>query len=351
MTTDQQDKSQNLCDRPVFIIGTERSGSNLLRLILNAHPKMTVPHPPHIMSYFAPVEKLYGDLAVDENFRHMAQDVVAHVHGHIHPWPSPIDLDRLCNEAYPRDLFGLYAGVYDQHLAATGKEIWGCKSTFMIHYVDRILARYPGARLIWLVRDPRDVAVSSRDSVFNPFHPYLTAELWAKQQQLALDLEQRLRPNTLYRLTYEALVQQPEATVQALTTFLGIDFVPGMLRFFETEDAKTSASLARDWRNTAAPILSNNANKFVTKLTRAEIHAVERAAAPVMQKLGYALLTDVSRPEIVSGIERFWFNLRNELARMRVEYHSLLEDRNQWRRWARSVRVQVLAAQLKLGLR
>ena len=47
---------------PLFIIGTERSGSNLLRLILDAHPGITVPHPPHVMNYFAALEGRYGDL-------------------------------------------------------------------------------------------------------------------------------------------------------------------------------------------------------------------------------------------------------------------------------------------------
>ena len=41
---------------PVFIVGTERSGSNLLRVMLNASSELAVPHPPHVMRYFAPLE-------------------------------------------------------------------------------------------------------------------------------------------------------------------------------------------------------------------------------------------------------------------------------------------------------
>ena len=50
-------------DDPLFIIGTERSGSNLLRVILDAHSRISVPHPPHIMRYFSPLVARYGDLA------------------------------------------------------------------------------------------------------------------------------------------------------------------------------------------------------------------------------------------------------------------------------------------------
>ena len=78
------------CD-PIFIIGTERSGSNLLRLILNAHSEIAVPHPPHVMSYFGPLEKYYGDLSRESNFRRLAKDVIVHLRSHIHPWEVEVD--------------------------------------------------------------------------------------------------------------------------------------------------------------------------------------------------------------------------------------------------------------------
>ncbi|MCR4286857.1 MAG: sulfotransferase, partial [Deltaproteobacteria bacterium] len=56
-------------DSPIFIIGTERSGTNLLRLILNAHPNIALPHPPHIMKNFSGLVPLYHYLGVDGNFR------------------------------------------------------------------------------------------------------------------------------------------------------------------------------------------------------------------------------------------------------------------------------------------
>ena len=71
---------------PLFIIGTERSGSNLLRVILNSHPNIVIPHPPHIMRYFGPLEARYGDLSRHRNLRRLVDDVLRLVKAHIHPW-------------------------------------------------------------------------------------------------------------------------------------------------------------------------------------------------------------------------------------------------------------------------
>ena len=52
---------------PVFMIGTQRSGSNLLRLMINQLDQIASPHPPHIMERMHPLLDCYGDLNVDEN--------------------------------------------------------------------------------------------------------------------------------------------------------------------------------------------------------------------------------------------------------------------------------------------
>ena len=57
-------------------MGTERSGSNLLRLILNAHSRIAVPHPPHVLRYFAPLEAGYGDLSRRGNRARLVDDVL-----------------------------------------------------------------------------------------------------------------------------------------------------------------------------------------------------------------------------------------------------------------------------------
>ncbi len=336
---------------PIFIIGTERSGSNLLRLLLNSHPEITMPHPPHIVAFFAPLETYYGDLSREKNFRKLTDDVLVHLERHIHPWATAVDRESLIKDASPRDVFGLFAAIYDQHLAAVGKRRWGCKSTFMIHYTERIFARYPDAQLLWLVRDPRDVALSSRESVFNPYHPYYTARLWTRQQELGLRLEAQHNPINLLRVHYEALVGDTHPTMAKICDFLDVPFDGAMLRFFETEDARICAREARDWHKTALPILSSNTNRFRERMAAKDVAAVESVAGATMQELGYETVSACGARRIPRLLRHFSYEVENELLRLRVEYRSLREDRNQWRRWRRRVRIQILTARLKLGLR
>ncbi|WP_372521940.1 sulfotransferase, partial [Sulfuricaulis sp.] len=59
----------------IFMIGTQRSGSNLLRLMLNELPRIAAPHPPHILQRMLPLVPNYGDLEKRENFAQLVEDV------------------------------------------------------------------------------------------------------------------------------------------------------------------------------------------------------------------------------------------------------------------------------------
>jgi hypothetical protein len=322
-------------DSPFFIIGTERSGSNLLRLILNTHSRIAVPHPPHVVRYFAPLEVAYGDLAgCDRAFAALVDDVLAFVRLHIYPWDVPIDRARVFREASPRDSFGITAALYDQYREHAGKARWGCKSTFMIDYTGRVLSRFPDARLIYLTRDPRDVAASSRKSVFNPFHPYFTAELWARQQRTGLALLRSLPPATILHVRYEDLVAEPAATVARVCDFLGEAYEEPMLRYFETAEARKSASLSRSWSNTGRDILRDNRGKYRKELSAAEVRLVEVAAREEMEPLGY---TPDFPPSAPSRRALWRFRLLDLWSRLLVECGSLVADRNHWRRWRRDL--------------
>ena len=327
---------------PLFIIGTERSGSNLLRLVLDAHPAITVPHPPHVMNYFGGLEGRYGDLTQEASRRRLATDIARLVELHIHPWDITPDVDRMVQESDPRDLFGLFLNLYDQHLESTAARRWGCKSTFMIHHVDRILDRFPEAGLIWLVRDPRDVAVSARKSVFSPCVPRLSARLWAHQQQQGLDLQARL-PDRVHRLHYEQLVTHPEPTIRAVCDHLGEAFHPDMLRFSHTDNARKISKMMDSWKNASAGFLHNNTEKWRTQLNEAELRAVEEEAGPQMAVLGYPRTTDATGPTPDPLLY-----LREARARARVEWRSLRGDANHWKRWRRRAFLTALDTRTRL---
>jgi hypothetical protein len=332
---------------PIFIIGTERSGSNLLRLILHAHSRIAVPHPPHLVRYFAPLMPSYGDLRSDRAFALFTRDVVQLLETHIHPWEVKIDVEELRRTAR-RDLLGVYVALYEQYRRALGKARWACKSTFMIDQVGPLLDRIPDAQLIFLVRDPRDVAASSKKSVFSTFHPHRTALLWREQQEKGLDLLQALPAGTIHLLRYEDLVREPEAAVRSLCAFLEEDFEPAMLRHFEGEEARRTAALAESWENTSRPVNGASVGRFGKDMSPREVQLVESVAAGAMARLGYLPAAPASPESGLAApgvLERLYIGVMERVLWLRVEARSLSRDRNFGRRWRRAL----FLTRLRLG--
>ena len=84
----------NNFNRPsgIQIIGTQRSGSNLLRLILDQSNEIASPHPAHVLVTFIPLLKFYGELN-DENYKLLINDVVNYVEANPVPWEN-IKIDK-----------------------------------------------------------------------------------------------------------------------------------------------------------------------------------------------------------------------------------------------------------------
>ena len=324
---------------PLYIIGTERSGSNLLRVILNAHADIDVPHPPHILKYFHALAPGYGDLRERRARARLVRDVLRLLRVHIYPWSFQVDASLVVDGAQPQTLLGVFASIYDQHRTHTGKRRWGCKSTFMVHHVDEALERDPGAKFIWLVRDPRDVAASSRRSVFSPFHPLFTAELWDAQQKEAMRVA-AMHPEAVLMVRYEDLITALEPTLEKIMGFIGEDLQPAMLAHEKTSAAKKGANLSESWQNTGAKVKSDNSGKYKEALSVGEIALVQVAAGETMTALGYAL--DSVPPQRAIPLSRSIYGLLDVAWQLKVEVRSLFKDANHWRRWGRAVLMRAL---------
>lgn len=333
---------------PIFIIGTERSGSNLLRLILNTHSAITVPHPPHILNYFHKYEDQYGDLSQPAALQSLIRDVLRLLSVHIHPWEFRLDPEEVARGMVSTDLMGVFFSVYEAYRKHSGKRRWACKSTFMIHHIDRILAISPRAKFLLLVRDPRDVVLSSQKSVFSPYHPYFTAQLWRQQQLLGLRFHDLAEADNCLLIRYEDLLHDPQAAVSGICRFLGEDYEPAMLEYYKTSAAKKSERLSASWRNTGSPIIRDNSNKFEKQLRKNEIRMVEQITGDLMLRFGYPLFytsgdtfrvehaqTGQYTPDHPGKLRLLSYRLINLLQMMKVECRSLLQDANSFRFWCR----------------
>ncbi len=322
---------------PIFIIGTERSGTNLLRLILNSHPSIAIPHPPHILKNFSRLEPLYGDLSRDIYFKRLIRDVVISVELHPYPWKITIDQDRIFQQAKARNLICIFFCIYDQYLKSAHKNRWGCKSTFMIYHVDLIRKYYCHAKFLYMVRDGRDVAASAKKTIFNHYSAYYTARLWKKEQQIGIAWMNKLSKEDILPVKYEDLLGNPQAMVKSVCSFLHEPYQESMLEYFNTAEARTSGNLSAAWKNTAQPIIRDNFQKYKVELRKKEIDLFEAIAGEELAHFAYPL----SRPiEMLKNLRlsggtnfRVFYFLEEVLLTVKVQLKHLFTDRNKFLRF------------------
>jgi hypothetical protein len=266
---------------PVLVLGVRRSGTTLLRVMLDRHPRLAVPDE----SYFVPQ--------------------LAHRHrGAVDPDEFVEDLRRLPTvrewdidpEAVRRQLHeGMTTGeaiaaVYEQYAADRGKDRWGDKTPMYMQYLLLLERLFPDALYVHLIRDGRDAALSflsmPRGIVTETWaHPRTVADFacqWRTEVAAAQGLGSRVGPGRYLEVRYEELVAEPEAGLRRICDFAALSFAADMLGYAEEVDVSAkphhqSLKLPptpglRDWR---------------TAMTRDDVATFEEVAADLLIELGY----------------------------------------------------------------
>jgi hypothetical protein len=270
----------------IFMVGEQRSGSNLLRLILNESSDIAAPHPPHILQRMMPLLSIYGDLNKGKPFKKLIDDVCKLVELNPVPWDKvKLDRKKILNRCKEKSLIAIYAAVMDLYAEAHGATAWMCKSMQNIQWADDINLYFDNPKYIYLYRDPRDVTLSFTKAVIGEKHPYFIAKQWNELQNLCI--EQINGSESIFPISYEDLLDNPEKIVKELCLFLNIKFNKKMLDFHTSKEATRSAKSSSLWENLSQPIKSNNSKKFMAELTTEEIEIIESITGDVMDTLGY----------------------------------------------------------------
>ncbi|MBT8127584.1 MAG: sulfotransferase [Gammaproteobacteria bacterium] len=275
---------------PIFMIGTQRSGSNLLRLMLNQLSEIASPHPPHIFERICPLLDAYGDLNIDQNFNQLIDDVCKLVELNPVEWQG-VDLDRKgifsrCKSS--RRLAAIYQSIYDIYAEAQGAKTWCCKSLVNVNYIDIIEKHFVDPKYIYLYRDGRDVAISFQKAVVGEKHIYNIATDWVQTQEKALELMDRINADRFFSVSYEQLTTSPEKVAKRLCKFLGVKYNNSMMDFYKTSEAKNAANSSQLWGNVTNPVMRNNSGKYKTEMSEDDLRIFESVAGHILDKLGYS---------------------------------------------------------------
>lgn len=279
---------------PYFMIGTQRSGSNLLRIMLNQSPKLVAPHPPHILERLWPLLDEYGDLQNAVAFSRLVDDVCLLVETNPVSWKlGQIDrtaLEKACSE---KSLVAAYFEIHNLLARQNMAQDWVCKSLANVHFANEI-DRFGGgdAKFIHLHRDGRDAALSFRKAIVGEKSFYHIAKQWRDEQEKALELGQRLSADRFISVAYADLITHPEAELRRLCDFMNIQFYPDMLEFHKSREAASTSVAGQMWSNVQKPVMSQNTNKFMREMSPRDIAVFEAVAGDTLTKMGYPLMSD-----------------------------------------------------------
>ena len=273
----------------VFLICSERSGSNLITKLLDAHPDFCGPTPLHLMRIFSNNLFRYGNLAVDACWRELLDDLVAIIDTQLGKWCTQWTVEKLLAGVKERRLAALIDHIYAAERDACGKKHLFIKENRIHTFLPFIFANYPRAKFLYLVRDPRDMALSWKLSKNHPGGVVKAAEIWQEDQRRSIELMGYLGPDQrIMALRYEDLLQFPEASARRICRFLNIDHRDEMFRFHENGLTVQNANRLADWGNLKRPLMTKNFNKYKKNLAPMEIRYLETVCREAMAVFGYA---------------------------------------------------------------
>src|SRR5262245_13965194 len=231
----------HLKERPVIMIGAERSGTTLVMAMLGCHPRIAVPEVVWYYPRFRPYLFTYGDLSKEEHLRTLADEMVFGLKTPF--WGMKVNVrtivDEIMSDLRERSFAGIYCAMIERFArASSNKPRWGEKTPHNLFFVKEILEDFPNAQCICITRDGRDAAADYLESSFGPTNALAAAESWKLCQNAVEPWRKSLSSSQWMDLKYEELVRDPTAVLRRTCDFLGEDYVPEMLSFFETDLAK-----------------------------------------------------------------------------------------------------------------
>lgn len=255
-----------------------RSGTSLVSHILDAHSRIAVFYESYLYNYFNSNLRFYGDLNKPANRRRLIADVrEAIVTQKVEP-PLAEEIET----ALPNRTFaGVFAAVLHLYARSKGKKRAGDKTPDHHLHLAEIQRDFPQSPVVFVLRDPRDTALSLRKA-FN-----FTLEAAAHSWNEAFASYEQAREK-VYALRYETLVRDPQTTIEELCHAVGETFEPSILRFFEAVPERLRREEMHQKLTRA--IDASSVGKFA-QMPAEEIQKIEEICAKGMAALGYAFTT------------------------------------------------------------
>jgi hypothetical protein len=272
---------------PSFVVGAERSGTTLFRLMLNHHP----------------------EIAVCSEFEYIVDLLVGR-----EDWPDLNQVyDRLrSNWIFQGHNFSIdpalsYPDLANSFLQQVLQRQQAQQVIGVVHRnFDQLQRIWPNARYIHIVRDPRDVARSVIGMGWAG-NVWEGVRFWVEVEQMWERMQGQLSDDRFIEIKYEELISSPEAVLDQVCQFLGTTFNPSMLEYHKsTTYLKPNSKLIQQWEK---------------KLYPYEVSLVESRVGTLLSQRGYQLSGQPIRHP--SFVEKLWLRVQSKFSRLNYRLHQM----------------------------
>ena len=289
--------------QPLILLGVSRSGTTLLRVVLDRSPGLAIPDE----SFFVPLIARRNGQTIDaERFL----DDVSRI-STIRDWGlTPADIsERVRSGMRIGDAIG---AVFEAYADAAGKPRWGDKTPMYMRHLALLEKLFPQAQYVHLIRDGRDAALSFLEMPEGTFtrtwaHPRTPAQfacLWRKEVGDARALGRRVGPTRYLEVRYEQLVADAESVVREICTFAAVAFESAMLDYTDSVDVS-----AKPHQQRLLTPPTTGVRSWREDMSAANVAAFDAVAGDLLDELGYAVGSGArSRPR--AAIVRAWYDVR-----------------------------------------
>jgi hypothetical protein len=261
---------------PFFVVGCARSGTTLLRLLLNAHRDLAIPMESLFMVDYlrapnaVPLTRIAGMMLDEYEFGE---------------WGVSLSRDKLEGASSVVELIERMHKAYTRH---AGKQWWGQKTPRFVRYGAVLKTAWPEAQFLHVVRDARAVVSSLIRSQVHQSNVYFAARRWRNDVSHGLKLE-RDSPGDVLQLKFEDLVTDPEPLLRGVCDFLKVGYDDGMLRDRKSEGEEYGTYYEEIHFHTAGPPDPDRIDAWRSHLNAGQLQLVETLNGDLMTELGYAM--------------------------------------------------------------
>jgi hypothetical protein len=335
----------SLARRPVFVCGVHRSGTTLVRDLLDGHPELTVL--PSEGSYLTRLRAKIEPLPDPEKLSFMGREWLRRLANPVSQPPYWL-LGRTTEQSSPYVQFArmliawwcatenalgpnailqplvAVALAYSSCLKGPGMGAqvhrWVDKTPTNEFFLDHLWAELPEAKVIQVIRDPMAVYASRKrleEQVFGSFSaPWKVMEVMARSLQTAAENRERRAERAFHIVRYEDLVEYPEEIVRRLALFLEIEPHPSLLRpTVVGHPCFANSSFCRgEEPGVILPAIEDRHYEALTSLERSLVAAYTGDAA---RALGYhARPTSARQRMLLKAAHRLWEGVQRFRARL-----------------------------------